>query len=158
MGDYEVSFVGFEMANHGEPGTFRVDAHLEISDGSDTYKVVPALIYSQNQQEAEAGQFPLKNGGENATASVSLHGLNADAKMIELHFDGLGTNGHVAEATPDQLLLEVSRKPFMSVLWLGSILIMAGTLIAFKRRSDEQKQAAQAQFPKEAPHKSKAAV
>ncbi|MCB0261418.1 MAG: hypothetical protein KDE62_17070, partial [Calditrichaeota bacterium] len=65
-----------------------------------------------------------------------------------------------AEASPDQLLLEVSRKPFMSVLWLGSILIMAGSLIAFKRRSDEQRQAAQTQLPNEAPrqHKAKASV
>ena len=156
VGDYEVYFVGFEMANHGEPGMVRVGAHLEISDGTDTYKVVPGVIYGQNRQEAEAGQFPLKNRGENATASVSLHGLNADEKMIELHFEGLGTDGQSAEAAPDQLLLEVSRKPFMSVLWLGSILIMAGSLIAFKRRLDEQKQAAQAQFPKEAPRKDKA--
>jgi cytochrome c biogenesis factor len=38
---------------------------------------------------------------------------------------------------PEQVVLNVSKKPFMNVLWLGTILITAGTLIAIKRRIPE---------------------
>jgi cytochrome c biogenesis factor len=38
------------------------------------------------------------------------------------------------DTSPEQLLIEISRKPFMSILWLGTIFITMGTVIAFGKR------------------------
>ena len=66
------------------------------------------------------------------TPEVYLTGLNADEKSIELTFTGM-PDQHSGNSS-EQLIIEASLKPFMSVLWLGTVLIIGGIIIAFIRR------------------------
>ena len=66
--------------------------------------------------------------------SVILAGLNADEKRIQLVFHGLTEETSHTHVAKEQLIVEISKKPFMSILWFGTVLLILGTVIAFKNR------------------------
>lgn len=134
-GDYEIYFKGFDMGGHSEAGVMRVGAELDITRGSDTYSVIPAVLYAKEGNRSEPAVLPASSAYPNTEAKVLVRGINADQKVIELVFEGMGEESVAADSEPsEQILVEVSKKPFMNVLWLGTILIIAGTLIGIKRR------------------------
>ncbi len=134
FGDYQVSFVSFDMGGHSEEGVLRVGANITISNERESYSVVPAVLYSQGGARPEAATFPLRSGEKSANATVTIQRIDADQKLVELELTGLGEQPGESVAPKEMIMVEVSRKPFMSVLWLGAILMTAGTLIGIKRR------------------------
>ena len=134
LGDLEIFFREFDIANHADGGLIRVGARLEITRGTETYSMAPAIVFEQNEKRSENGTFPMKSAEGEKSATVILNALNADEKSVELLFSGIKEPEVPAVTSQDQILVEVSKKPFMSVLWLGTILIVLGTLIALYRR------------------------
>ncbi len=134
FGDYQVSFVSFDMGGHSEAGVLRVGANLTISNEQESYSVVPAVLYSQGGARPEAATFPLRSGEKSASATVTIQRIDADQKLVELELAGLGEQPGETAAPTEMIMVEVSRKPFMSVLWIGAILLLAGTLIGIRRR------------------------
>lgn len=61
--------------------------------------------------------------------TVLLRDIQADAGMVSLQFSGVPGLGVV-----DLLVLEVSKKPLINLVWLGVILICVGTFVSFVRR------------------------
>ncbi len=137
LGDFEIFFREFDLADHSESGVVRVGARLEITRGAEKYSMVPAIVFEQNEKRSENGTFPVKTADGEKNATVILNALNADEKSVELLFNGIEKPETPVAAPQDQILVEVSKKPFMSVLWLGTILIILGTLVAFYRRLPE---------------------
>lgn len=133
--DYEIYFKGFDMGGRSEAGVLRVGAELDITHGSDTYSVIPALLYARDGNRSEPAILPASSVYPNSEAKVLVRGIDADQKIIELVFEGMGEESAAAASGPsEQILVDVSKKPFMNVLWLGTILIIAGAIIAIKRR------------------------
>jgi cytochrome c-type biogenesis protein CcmF len=131
FGEYEIFFKRFDMAQHSESGVMRVGADLDITRGENTYSVVPALLYTPEGQRPEVATFPAE---ANTNAEVKINQIDADQKIIELVFEGIAEEPPATAAPADQLLVDVSKKPFMNLLWLGTILIIVGTMISIKRR------------------------
>ena len=139
VGNFRVHFLEFEMKSHAEGGAVRVGAKLIISSGEDDVEVTPEIYYDQNGRHAEPAEISLADGSR--SASVSISQLDASQKAIELHFDGLASGSQsMNPAVNEQLLLEVSKKPFMNILWIGTILIVAGAIIPLSRRIKESTQ------------------
>jgi cytochrome c biogenesis factor len=88
--------------------------------GSDGRQTKPAIIHPKSAYAPEV--------------SVTLNNLNADTKMVELVFSGLGEAEAVDHDHAEQLVVEFSQKPFMSILWVGTVLLLIGTLISFTQR------------------------
>lgn len=129
--DFDIVFTSFEMANHAENGEFRVGAKLELSKNNRKFIVTPAVVMGSEKNTAHAVKLPQELNGNGA--KVRLAGMDADAKQIELVFEGL--DGKIASnQVRDELVVELSEKPFMSILWLGSVLILVGTVISIIRR------------------------
>ncbi|MCK6619710.1 MAG: cytochrome c biogenesis protein CcsA [Calditrichia bacterium] len=137
LGEYEIYFKGFDMNDHGEGGSLRAGACLEISNGTENFSVVPAIIFDQNEYRTEPATFSKTTKNLNKQATVIVNKIDADQKAVELVFEGIGRETESVSVTPEQVVLDVSKKPFMNVLWLGTILITAGTLIAIRRRIPE---------------------
>ncbi|MFQ5604594.1 MAG: heme lyase CcmF/NrfE family subunit [bacterium] len=135
---FEILFTSFEMHSHAENGVMQVGAKLEIAQGEQKFAVTPALMMSGNQRKAVPAEFPVSAGNYSSKPSVSLVGINANEKSVQLDFHGLGNPAN-GDAVPVkmQASINVSKKPFMNVLWLGTILISLGTVISIKRRSSE---------------------
>jgi len=145
---YRVTFVQFEVGQHGEmldlpngrsnEGTMTVGAVLDIDAQNRKHRVIPYLSFTdQGERKLQAADLPaFQNPTKGVTRpSVTLKAVNVDAKKILLEFHGF--DDHSQGSSSPALLLEVSTKPLMMVVWTGVVLIIAGTAVAFKRRIAE---------------------
>jgi cytochrome c-type biogenesis protein CcmF len=132
--DVYFSFLGFDMTSHdGAEGGVRVGASLKVWYLSDTVLVSPAVIHTENA----AGQPMLEH--EDATVEfpdrsfqVSIEQINADQGAVVLSVPGL-----MREVEPERLILEVSKKPLIMLVWIGTTIILLGTLVSTLRRFGE---------------------
>ncbi|MGM0652892.1 MAG: hypothetical protein ACQES4_08975, partial [Bacillota bacterium] len=120
----EVYFAGFEIPNHGEE--LEVGARLNISYAGEEYSLMPVTYQEDNQWESQLEATP--DGGR-----VMLEHFDPDAGSVHLRFISPYEDFGVREV----LFVELSRKPFISVLAAGTVLIMAGIFIAAWRRFAE---------------------
>jgi cytochrome c-type biogenesis protein CcmF len=135
---YDVRFSTFDMDTHQqENGEFRVAAVIQFTKGTQSFEVKPAIVLRGKEQEYEPAQLP-KRDEQGTPGKILLSGINPEKKSIQLSFDGWLKEGDIKE-TPNQVVVEVSNKPLMSVLWLGTILLTLGTLLAMRRRTMELK-------------------
>jgi cytochrome c-type biogenesis protein CcmF len=130
VGGYNIEFVGFDMSSHGIEGGMRVGATLEITHENEKQTFIPAIVMGGTEAEDSLRVVMLPGGNDH----LILERINADDKSVALNL--ILTN---PEAGKNLLVLEVSRKPLINVLWLGTILIMAGLVIATYRRTKESK-------------------
>ena len=133
---YMITFQNFEMTNHGEGSNsqMQVAAILDVEFEGQKYELKPALVIGSQGRRMKAVALPYDRVVNDSSLSpqVALAGLNADNKSIELRFTGVtGNQGEQKE----ELIVEVSRKPFMSILWTGTLIMIAGTVIALRRRT-----------------------
>ncbi len=123
-----VRFVDFDMSEHSETQTIRVGAKLEITQGDQSYQVTPTILYQAGKKADQPAKFKLADN----EITVSLDALNASQKAIKLGFSGFPETE--AAAALEEILVEVSVKPFMTVLWIGMIILTVGTIMAFRNR------------------------
>ncbi len=131
---YNIAFTTFNLSDHQESGEFRVAAVLTFEKDGKTFELAPALLLKGRENINQPATLP---GAENSPggARVILAGINAEQKNIKLAFEGLGT----VESKPQQIVVEISKKPFMSVIWLGTIVLTLGSMMAMRRRTLEIK-------------------
>lgn len=132
---YKIMFTKFEMGAHAQQGTMAVGAVLNVSLQGTTREIIPRLMFNQRgEQQMMPAELPVLNpklvGHE--TPHISLNAISVEQKKILLELHGVGEPSHATE--PPQLLVEVSTKPLMMVVWTGVLLIIAGTGISFWRR------------------------
>jgi hypothetical protein len=110
----------------------RIDARVILSRGdrSDTLRpgieVVPGEAGSPEQQSR-----PASLDGDSLT--ISLDRVLADQGAAVLSVSGLD------QGAPETLVLEVTRKPLINLVWLGAILITLGGCLAYFHRGGGQK-------------------
>ncbi|RMD89065.1 MAG: hypothetical protein D6813_11215 [Calditrichaeota bacterium] len=129
VGDFEVRFVDYDMSLHSTNGSIKIGAKLEIMRGSDKVMVTPALLVDQNHRKTEPAIIPFTP----LKGKVFLQAINADQKSIVLAFNGLeDSDGFIN--SEQQIIVQVSKKPFISFVWMGTFLLTLGTVIALKKR------------------------
>ena len=130
---YQVKFTEFQMTPHEDGRNFQVGAVLHVVKGDHHHTVTPILLMGSDGKKTKPAIIHEKSA-YGPEVSVTLNNLNADTKMVELVFSGIGEAEAVDHDHAEQLVIEFSQKPFMSILWLGTILLLAGTLISFTQR------------------------
>jgi cytochrome c-type biogenesis protein CcmF len=131
IGDYGVKFANFDMGNHGETGDMQVGAVLEVTRGSETKEVVPRMTFTRGGKQFIIADMP------NGDGSVTLQDIQADAGKVSLAFSGVP-----GMDVMDLLVLEVSKKPLINLVWLGVVMVCGGTFISYVRRRRLQAQQA----------------
>ena len=132
--DYQITFVDFDMPDHGRDGIFEVAAKLEIVHEGKRTITSPSIIFKQNKRDYKMVDLPRNSGNGTENPKIALRELDAGSKKILLSFEGLQNNKTEIKEDVDQIAVEVSVKPFMNVLWLGVSLLIFGTVISFARR------------------------
>jgi len=114
-----------------------VGANLVVSyKGQDPIELKPFItVGGEHQHSGPSSRVKLPGPDE---AYVTLESLNAGEKTIHLDYQGPkpGKETDKQEALPT-LIAEVSIKPGMTVLWLGTFLMLFGGCIAIARRWDK---------------------
>ncbi len=133
VGPFTVTFNGYEMSEHGAAdGGMRVVALVSITDGDSTYSVQPAKqVISDAEGHSTFMDMPA-SFGENGANAVFLDKIEADQGAVLLSIPGL-----TDQMPPDQLIIDVSKKPMINLVWAGTTIIMIGGIIAFYRRRSE---------------------
>jgi cytochrome c-type biogenesis protein CcmF len=135
---YTVTFIRFDVGQHGDMGLQGVGAVLDVRYRDKSHEVVPYLsINEKGERDFRPADLPAPQNPTKGVARpyVTLNGLNVEAKAVVLEFHGFDDHGQIAAT--EALLLEVSTKPLMMVVWTGVVLIMGGTLLALRRRLAE---------------------
>jgi cytochrome c-type biogenesis protein CcmF len=127
---YRIAFTGFQMGTHEGSNGFLVNSALIVSNGSEKWEVAPGLIMGPNGRQEIPVEIRPKNG---KSFTIHMASLDADEGQIGLSMSGLEASP-MANQPAEQLLVEVSKKPFMSILWVGSIILSLGTLIGLRKR------------------------
>ena len=129
---YKITFVSFNMQSHEGGGHMRVGADLKVEINNQTYDISPAMIMGEQGREMAPAKLPvLSESANKKTPLIFLSALNADTKQITLAIQGVEEK---TEEHTSQLIIEFSKKPFMGILWLGTILLTLGTIVAFIKR------------------------
>jgi len=124
---YTITFVGFDQGSHASGSPMKFGAILHVADSlGDTATVTPAMIF-ESDQTLQYEAVPLMPGRD--SVMVRLDKIQADRGTVLLSFEGLQAQGQ-----PEQLILEVSKKPGMNVLWGGAIILVLGGLVSLFRR------------------------
>jgi len=125
----EYTFDGFDIGGHGDSaaGNMRVTARITAKPyGGQPEALAPYMELTADNQK-KIGRATLSNG-----TALELAGIQADAGAVLLSFSN-PNQPVVQEASV--LVLEVSRKPLVSLVWVGAILIVLGALLALFLRS-----------------------
>lgn len=130
-GDYTITFEGYEMGDH-EANQIVVGARLTVAGLDDTVNVTPQYISGPGDQVSSPVQtIP---GSELA---VSLERIMVESRSVLLAI----SDPALADSPGKELLsLEISRKPLISLVWLGIALVTVGSVLSFFRRWLQLKQ------------------
>jgi len=125
---FTITFVDFKVSRHSTLPAMSVRANLAVTYDGVTDTISPALV---NDPSAGPGQMqsetvPLFPG---APYEVSLVRVFADDGMVALEIPGL-----IEAGPPDRLILDVSVKPVINLLWLGTIIVFIGMIMAVCNR------------------------
>jgi cytochrome c-type biogenesis protein CcmF len=137
LDDYKVTFSEFEFmaeSEYPENATIAVRAILnfESTDGSTSQTIKPEFaIIRENEQNITWS--PAKELGSSGIV-VQFTNVNPQSEEIELRITGFNS---IAE--PEWVLLTVEKKPFVSVVWIGTFLLMIGFSVSIYRRWGDQK-------------------
>jgi cytochrome c-type biogenesis protein CcmF len=132
--DYDITFVGFDisgmMGQQNGQGV-SVGADLKVSyKGEAPVRLKPVLIMGKEGTSASRVKLP-----GDAEAYLTLTQIQASAGSIVLDYQGPTSDQDKAlEKTPPAFIAEVSVKPGMTVLWVGTFLILLGGSIGVVRR------------------------
>ena len=135
LGAFRFRFAGFEIGGHGmeEGDGITVSALIDIFHGADSVRVTPAVIHNQNAGgDSHIESRPATFSGDGREYSISVVQILADQGMVVVSIPGL--TGLTSQET---LVLEVSKKPLIALVWLGALVILAGSLISLIRRHGE---------------------
>jgi len=135
VGDFYFTFRGFSLDGHNDSTNagMRVTAMLDVEYGDKFKTITPAKVQNSdpmsNQRLVDQPDGFTHDGVEYV---VYIDGIMADRGMVSLRIPGL-----VETNPPDQLVLDISRKPLINLVWVGTTLVMLGSLIVFIRRREE---------------------
>lgn len=137
LDDYKVTFSDFEfMAESEYPpnATIAVRAILEFEDQSNQYDpaiVKPEFAIVRENDQNVTWSPPVVLGETDII--VQFTNVNPQSEEIELRISGFQ---NIKE--PEWVLLTVEKKPFVSIVWLGTFLLMIGFSVSIYRRWGDQ--------------------
>lgn len=139
IGLASVKFAAFEMGGHNSESTdggTKVGAKLEITSSYEKETVVPYVIY-EGQQPKYFGVKSKLLGGTIELLGMSIGGMGEGRSAIQIE---VNTNGEILSAgNKESLVVEASIKPFIGLVWLGTLLVMGGLFISIQRRKNADK-------------------
>lgn len=132
--DYEITFTGFDvsgMMGKKDAHDMTVGAGIVVSHkGGDPVTLKPAITVGQMHSPSSRVKLP---GPQEAY--LTLVSIEADEKAVTLVYQGPEPAAEEEpETTSPRVIVEVSIKPGMTLLWLGTFLILLGGCFAIPRR------------------------
>jgi len=137
VGDVKVTFTGFDMNQHGmvmgEMGDgMTVGSVLKLERETESETITPVMVHRPD--------------GEVQYKDAESRLLNAGVQLMSMSVGGGGSHSTITVGvllpgdSPSQqeaLIVEASIKPFINLLWAGTVLMMIGFVLSILKRSKE---------------------
>ncbi|MFA5835081.1 MAG: cytochrome c biogenesis protein CcsA [Bacteroidota bacterium] len=134
VGSSMVKFAAFDMGGHNAQSTdggTKVGATLEITKGHEKETVVPYVIYN-GQDPKYFGVESKLLGGKIEFLSMSIGGMGEGRSAIQI---AIKNEGEIPlTGSKEALVVEASVKPFISLVWVGTLFVLTGFVISILRR------------------------
>ncbi|KPQ00451.1 MAG: cytochrome c-type biogenesis protein CcmF [Bacteroidetes bacterium HLUCCA01] len=135
--NYKLSFADFEFLGtdeYPENATIAVRAQLTLTNLADSVSIPVAPTFAIVRENDENVTFAPQVAIGDTPISVRFINVNPGTEEIELELSGIRQ-----VEQKEWILLTVEKKPFVSVVWLGTILLMIGFSFSIMRRWSDQK-------------------
>lgn len=132
-----VSFGGMDIAYLGytvEKGT--LSAKLRITNGKKTESVT-LLMKNMASDNIEFVPANLSSGISLTISKINPNPGNKSLSSVTVKVDGLHDHGTDAASKPDTLVIEASIKPYINLVWIGTVILIIGFFITIVRRGQE---------------------
>ncbi|MCL4515271.1 MAG: cytochrome c biogenesis protein CcsA [Firmicutes bacterium] len=129
---YRFYFDKFDMSQHNTGSNVeQVGVVLRVTYQGKETTLTPSVDFSGS----EPGFFPAQLPGHNA--QVEIDRISASEGIVGLALKGIAPDGREVPPPVDRMVIEVSVKPLINVLWLGTLLVLIGGAVAWRRRDIE---------------------
>ncbi len=138
IGGVTARFLRFDMDQHGSEGmtaaqgVMAIGSVLELSDGTSRETITPVAIYGANGSPVYKPTPSRLMNADIRLVSMNV-GMGATPSTITVEVQRAG----VTPAGGETLKVEASVKPFVNLLWGGTILMFAGCVLSLVRRVKE---------------------
>ncbi len=125
FGEYQLEFLKYDMGNHGmQSGDIHLAAEIAVFDkaGEDLGIIKPALVMRGQKKEVLPAELP------DQKQKAMIKGINVETGSLTLAVAG-GDSSKDIYAGKELLAVEISVKPLISVLWLGTVLLVMGFIL-----------------------------
>lgn len=136
IGPYILTFVAYDLPQgmgSGEMQSMQLGARISVSYKNDAPEIIlPVLDMSHPDSPGNGVRLP---GPEEAF--VTLTKVNADDKTITLVYEGAESATREKETASNQemsVIVDISVKPGMTILWAGTVIMLFGGLVGIVRR------------------------
>jgi cytochrome c-type biogenesis protein CcmF len=132
--NYSLRFTGYDLGNHEMGGgEMMITALIEIWQESEENKqlIKPAIFVKGNDRNLRSAGF-MDTGRE-----VFISGINVESNSISISITKEANNSNDT-VSKEILAAEVSIKPLISILWIGTIILIAGFFVSLFNRSLNQ--------------------
>ncbi len=133
-----VTFSAFDMNSHGQQtdnSVMKVGVVLDIASGYKKEQVIPYVVFDGAPKYFSAESKILNSPVELLAMNIGGMGEGASAVQISVTNSASSHDGHDHANEKETLIIEASVKPFIGLVWTGTILIMIGLFVSIQRRS-----------------------
>jgi cytochrome c-type biogenesis protein CcmF len=123
----KMAFDGYEMADHNQAaGTVEVYAVIRVIQNGTTHTLKPGIKVSGQEKQVIPAYLP------DTDRMVRIQNIDIDQGTIIL---AVSQGGSVETQTAEMLAVEVTEKPLINILWLGTIVMICGVATSLINRS-----------------------
>jgi cytochrome c-type biogenesis protein CcmF len=138
LGAVKAKFVKFDMNAHSNDAMMSggqgmaIGSVLELTDGATSETITPVAHYGTNGEPTyESSPSKLINGH---IQLVSMNvGMGGSKSTITVKVQ----RTHASAPAPETLVVEASIKPYINLLWGGTVVMIAGFILAMFKRAKE---------------------
>ncbi len=128
--DFVLTFTGYEMNAHEvDEGEIFIQAIINGKGPSGNFTIRPA-IKVVNQKKS----IILVNLAD-TDRNVQIEDINIEAKSIVLMIDNIVDGSAGSNENKEMLAIEITEKPLINLLWLGTILMICGLVVSITNRT-----------------------
>ncbi len=135
IGDATVTLTGFEMTAHGQgvpTEGMPVGAALKIVKGSEEETITPVTVFRPNSQPSPRPVESRLLGGRVSLLTLNV-GMEGGKSAVTVAVEKEGE----AKTAREALIAEASVKPFIGLVWAGTVVMMVGFGLSIVNRSKE---------------------
>ncbi|KAB2925244.1 MAG: hypothetical protein F9K22_03905 [Bacteroidetes bacterium] len=129
-----IAFSAFDMTSHDASSSgsgMKVGIVLDITKGKEKERVVPTVVMGGGRPEYNGADSKLL-GTRIELKGLNIGGMGDGRSAVQFT---LADRGNMpALAAKETLVIEASIKPFISLVWVGTLLVLTGFVLSIQRR------------------------